>query len=159
VTDTDHAPCPACGATLTKADARYTVLTCSTCGGVWTDKEATERVANVVDRELIEIAQGAAKSCDGEPANIAPTDERACPICRKALIPIRHVRVAIEVCREHGTWFDRDELGRMARNSDYERRSQAPEPPSPQPTDRPAGIRPPTGSSADLIGNMLDDDR
>lgn len=142
--------CPACGGGLSQQqNVPWVVLTCNTCGGVWTDKDATERVATNVDRELMDIASGAAKKCSGEHQAVSPTDKRSCPICGQALIPIRHARVAIEICREHGTWFDRDELGRMARNSDFERRSQTPQ--------VQGAIRPPTGSSADLIEGMLDD--
>jgi Zn-finger nucleic acid-binding protein len=131
------------------------VLTCFSCGGVWADREATERVATVVDRELIDIARSTAKGCAEGSALVEPKGGRACPICAAPMEAIRHARVTIEVCREHGTWFDRDELGRMARNSEYERKSyedmrtrgaQLQGPP-----------RPPVGSSADIVEDILGD--
>jgi hypothetical protein len=115
--------------------------------------EATERVATIVDHELIDIARSTAKSCAGE-TNTTPITERACPICTKPMEPIRHARVALEICREHGTWFDRDELGRMARNSDYDRKQHAAVQHVPPPE---GAIRPPAGSSADIMEDILGD--
>lgn len=146
--------CPACHAELYRAPVRWNVLACFSCGGVWADMAATERVANIVDHELIEIARSTAKSCAGATENITPITERACPICTQPMEPIRHARVALEICREHGTWFDRDELGRMARNSDYDRKQHA----ILDDTHHAAGaIRPPAGSSADIVEDILGD--
>lgn len=41
----------------------------------------------------------------------------ACPECGQAMerSVAGQTGVEIDVCREHGTWFDRDELGRIAR--------------------------------------------
>lgn len=144
------ARCPACGGVLVPAPGRWTVLSCFACGGVWADLEATERVATALDQELIEIARSTAKSCGGT-TDVAPNEDRACPICTKPLEAIRHARVALEVCREHGTWFDRDELGRMSRNSDYDRKLREPPPEYPP-------MRPPAGSSAHIVADILGDD-
>jgi Zn-finger nucleic acid-binding protein len=145
--------CPACRAVLSRAPVQWTVLPCLACGGVWADKEATARVAGAVDRDLIDIAQSTAKKCSGEHPSVDPNGQRACPICGVLMASIRHARVALEVCAEHGTWFDRDELGRMARNSDFERRSRQ----DMNSGVRPESMRPPVGSSADIVEDLLAD--
>lgn len=64
-------------------------------------------------------------SADGPPE---AGDEivRRCPVCDAPLVHTKRARVSIDVCTAHGTWFDRDELGRMARNLDYDRLSREP---------------------------------
>jgi len=108
------------------------VLACLACGGVWTDANASRRITTTVDRELVTIAKDAAKRAsetDSTYARISDVEQhsaRACPICAGTLECVRTGNVAIDVCAQHGTWFDKDELGRLSRNLEFERVSAAP---------------------------------
>jgi Zn-finger nucleic acid-binding protein len=128
----DQAPCPACSAPLQRASSRWEVLACLSCGGVWTDSAASRQITTTVDRELVAIAKEAAKlaketdSTYERMSNIEAHTGRLCPVCAGTLACIRSGHVAIDVCAHHGTWFDKDELGRLARNLEYERVSAPP---------------------------------
>ena len=128
----DQAPCPACRAPLQRASSRWEVLACLACGGVWTDGSASRQITSTVDRELIAIAKDAAKHAketDSTYERISDVEAkvgRRCPVCDGVLACVRSGHVAIDVCAQHGTWFDKDELGRLARNLEYERASAPP---------------------------------
>lgn len=128
----DHAPCPACRAPLQRASSRWEVLACLACGGVWTDSAASRQITSTVDRELVTIAKEAAKRAketDSTYERISDVETkigRKCPVCDGVLACVRAGHVAIDVCAEHGTWFDKDELGRLSRNLEFERVSAAP---------------------------------
>ena len=115
-------PCPACLQPLSAAPLGWTVLTCNVCGGVWADQKASDRITRTVCRDLVGVAKQAAKRADDERSSIVD-GERRCPACTGALRHDKVGGVALDVCDAHGTWFDRDELGRVARNLDYERKS------------------------------------
>jgi Zn-finger nucleic acid-binding protein len=38
------------------------------------------------------------------------TGERPCPVCKRLMVVERNQGVAVDVCREHGVWFDLGEL-------------------------------------------------
>ena len=118
----DGKPCPACVAPLVSAPLAWTVLTCNGCGGVWADPAASTRINRTVCRDLVGVAKQAAKRADPERPSIVD-GERRCPVCTQALRHEKIGGVSLDVCDPHGTWFDRDELGRVARNLDYERKS------------------------------------
>jgi Zn-finger nucleic acid-binding protein len=105
------------------------VLACLACGGVWTDGAASRRITATVDRELIAIAKEAAKHAKETDSTFERMSDvelkagRKCPICDGVLACVRSGHVAIDVCASHGTWFDKDELGRLARNLEFERTS------------------------------------
>jgi Zn-finger nucleic acid-binding protein len=128
----EQAPCPACRAPLQRASSHWEVLACMACGGVWTDSAASRRITTTVDRELVSIAKDAAKHAQETDSTFARISDielhagRKCPVCGETLTCIRSGHVAIDVCADHGTWFDKDELGRLARNLEFERVSAAP---------------------------------
>lgn len=75
-------------------------LECSACAGRWLDRDAA---ATVVGNRILsdDVRQ------DGLVA-------RRCPECGFAMHPVIIDAVAIERCAEHGCWFDRGELERIA---------------------------------------------
>lgn len=118
----DGKPCPACVAPLVAAPLGWVVLTCNGCGGVWADQAASARINRMVCRDLVSVAKQAAKRADDERPSVVD-GERRCPVCSGGLRNENVAGVSLDVCDAHGTWFDRDELGRLARNLDYERKS------------------------------------
>jgi Zn-finger nucleic acid-binding protein len=48
----------------------------------------------------------------------------ACPVCEHAMTEVRSGDVCLDVCTEHGTWFDAGEAARV-----HDRRAFAPAPP------------------------------
>jgi Zn-finger nucleic acid-binding protein len=89
---------------------------CPKCEGIWTDTATLRQIC--ADREK----QAAVLGMPGPPVADAgvpfPTEIRylPCPVCGQLMNRINfanYSNVIVEVCREHGTWFDRDELRRI----------------------------------------------
>ena len=89
---------------------------CPKCEGLWVDPESLRQIC--ADREK----QAAVLGLETAAANGAAVDADQkitylpCPICRKLMNRVNFASysgVIVDVCREHGTWFDHDELRRI----------------------------------------------
>jgi hypothetical protein len=67
--------------------------------------------------DLIRVADDAARA---PPAPFEP-NECACPICQAimARVTVAFISTTLDVCAEHGVWFDRWELHAVARAAKY----------------------------------------
>ena len=91
--------CPECASSLVEAlILGVASLECSACAGRWLDRDAA---ATVVGSRIL----------DAQEAGMSP---RRCPVCGMAMHRILVDAVAIERCIDHGCWFDRGELERIA---------------------------------------------
>ncbi|MBX3129048.1 MAG: zf-TFIIB domain-containing protein [Polyangiaceae bacterium] len=117
--------CPRCQTLLVvKTTPSGALHGCNRCGGVWVDRETGQRVA----RSLCEHTLSATEALGGGQLGAASADPHQlsgvrCPVC---LVPLSIERVTranveIDVCANHGSWFDRDELRRVARGLAAER--------------------------------------
>ena len=88
---------------------------CERCLGLWVDVASFEKIC--VDREQQSAALGTASPSPGglvhetSKVNYVP-----CPECSQLMNRINFVRcsgVIVDICKGHGTWFDRDELARI----------------------------------------------
>lgn len=107
--------CPRCGVPLTAQQAdRFLMHCCFQCGGLFLDGATSKRVVDALDPKAIEASDHASRHAR---ANVATDAIAPCPVCTKALdrMPIPAAQVSVDVCREHGVWFDRDELHRVVR--------------------------------------------
>ena len=104
--------CPESGETLAGVPlerAHGTVHECPDCHGVWVDRELVERLSQTVD-------SGPPPSAVGLPAVVRGMDPqpprafRPCAVCG-ALMDWRACGgVGVDVCSEHGVWFDDGKL-------------------------------------------------
>jgi Zn-finger nucleic acid-binding protein len=86
---------------------------CETCGGLWLEVAAFEKIC--ASREEQSAVLGGASHA---PESHATTNEAKiqyvpCPQCGQLMNRINFARcsgVIVDVCKGHGTWFDRDEL-------------------------------------------------
>ena len=88
---------------------------CEKCEGVWVEAAAFERICS--DREQQSVVLGVASpaashsvSAGGAPNTITYAP---CPQCGQLMNRVNFARcsgVIVDVCKGHGTWFDRDEL-------------------------------------------------
>ena len=177
--------CPRCGAAIERAAAAATALACpgceatlaatavggvrldqcQACGGVWVGQPNFAQLAG--DRaergEVLGALPGAGPRV---PVQLGAVRYRPCPQCGKLMNRTNYGRISgvvLDVCKEHGLWFDRDELRqvlafiegggleksrlRQAQEAEERRRATGP--------DLPAGawteVEPSRGRSADLI--------
>ncbi|MCK6536057.1 MAG: zf-TFIIB domain-containing protein [Polyangiaceae bacterium] len=106
--------CPRCGGALWARELpQGSGHACGTCGGVWLDTAAASHITRVLCSETLAHAEAGARIARH------PVDTRgaiACPTCGAAAQRslAGQARVEIDVCPAHGTWFDRNELERVA---------------------------------------------
>jgi Zn-finger nucleic acid-binding protein len=108
--------CPRCRLEMSSLTIGSTpVRECEQCLGLWLDVASFEKLC--VDREQQSVVLGT--------ASLAPTSavqQRKkesyvpCPECLQLMNRINFARcsgVIVDICKGHGTWFDRDELSRI----------------------------------------------
>lgn len=117
--------CPRCLRELNTYQAGvFVVDACLSCGGLFIDNAASQELVRAFDRDLVGIATtiGIGK---GETigANVIQRN-LGCPKCTSNLMPVHlpSASAEIDVCAEHGTWFDANELPKVARA--YRRRRE-----------------------------------
>jgi Zn-finger nucleic acid-binding protein len=109
--------CPRCRVEMEAVQVGNTHLReCPQCEGIWADADSLQQIC--ADREEQAAVLGmptmlqAGSAVDLE-ANIRYVP---CPVCAKLMNRVNFARcsgVVVDVCRAHGTWFDRDELRRI----------------------------------------------
>ena len=110
-------PCPRCGTDLEAVVIGGSkVRECSKCDGLWTDAETLRQICTDQEKQSAVL---------GLPTQLPPNDGVAieqqirylrCPVCGDMMNRINFANfsgVIVDVCRMHGTWFDRDELRRI----------------------------------------------
>lgn len=108
--------CPECKTALIKTSVGGVDLSqCHRCGGVWLDRNLFERIA--ADREERGAVLGALPGDQAKGA-IAPgsVHYRPCPSCSRMMNRTNYGRISgviLDTCKDHGLWFDKDELRRV----------------------------------------------
>lgn len=112
----DGTSCPTCTKPLaaTKVGG-LEVRECPACGGLWLDRAVFEQLGT--SRERQGAVLGALPSPTAPPvASLEAVQYRPCPACRHRMNRVNYARrsgVVLDVCKEHGIWFDKDELRRV----------------------------------------------
>jgi len=108
-------PCPKCKTTiLARVDlGETTVKECAKCHGLWVDASTFDRICT--DRERQSAVLGSASEMfRPERKNLDMTVRYVkCPTCAQLMHRVNFAKcsgVVVDVCKGHGTWFDRDEL-------------------------------------------------
>ncbi|MGI8734147.1 MAG: zf-TFIIB domain-containing protein [Pyrinomonadaceae bacterium] len=88
---------------------------CERCIGLWVDVPSLEKIC--ADREQQAAVLGAASPAPTK--EVQGTDKVRyvpCPECQQLMNRINFARcsgVVVDICKGHGTWFDREELSRI----------------------------------------------
>jgi Zn-finger nucleic acid-binding protein len=109
--------CPCCESLMpAQSVAGVPVNECTGCGGLWVPGDHFDRlVARAIDarRKRDPEAEPAAPRVKGANPAAKRVEYRRCPTCRSHMLR-RNFRkssgVILDVCTEHGTWLDADEL-------------------------------------------------
>jgi Zn-finger nucleic acid-binding protein len=112
--ETEKGKCPRCNVDflLLKVGSQ-TLRECPACGGLWVDHDTLQEICTRHEE------QQAVMGFNPQPApaiNAAASSKRVyipCPRCNKLMNRRQFAgcsRVVVDWCKEHGTWFDRDEL-------------------------------------------------
>ncbi len=108
--------CPSCKAALVHTSVGEAHLdSCNACGGVWVAQKEFERIAGGREER-----GGVLGALPGEgprgPIQAEAIRYRPCAQCGKFMNRVNYARnsgVILDVCKDHGLWFDRDELRRV----------------------------------------------
>lgn len=88
---------------------------CAKCEGLWVDAESLEQIYK--DREQQVAILGTAVDLPLSPnSKIEVVRYLRCPVCRVLMNRVHFAKcshVIVDVCKPHGTWFDKDELRRI----------------------------------------------
>jgi len=89
---------------------------CSKCEGIWVDAASLQKIC--ADREEQSAVLGIAAPMATDLVGDIEKNIRyvPCPVCSKLMNRVNFAHcshVVVDVCREHGTWFDKDELRRI----------------------------------------------
>jgi len=113
---TETRKCPRCRSEMSFLKIGSTALReCEQCLGLWLDVTSFEKLC--ADREQQSVVLGSAS-----PAPTHAVHETSkvhyvpCPECSQLMNRINFARcsgVIVDICKGHGTWFDRDELSRI----------------------------------------------
>jgi Zn-finger nucleic acid-binding protein len=107
--------CPRCHTHMASVSVgSMTLAECDTCKGVWVDADAFDRLCGDREAQAAVIHGNSLQTpTPGAPETI---HYRPCPRCHKMMNRVNFAKysgVVLDVCRAHGTYFDRDELYRV----------------------------------------------
>ncbi len=91
-----------------------TVRECETCLGLWLDVPSFEKIC--ADREQSAVLGVASHAPTAAAQETSKVNYVPCPECSQLMNRINFARcsgVIVDFCKQHGTWFDRDELSRI----------------------------------------------
>jgi Zn-finger nucleic acid-binding protein len=106
--------CPHCKKLLVTVKVGELALAgCGRCGGIWVDNTSARSLVASPQRVVIELAERASAHTakNAKPRTTTPT----CPGCPAVLEKRRSHGVELDICDQHGTWFDSYELQTVLR--------------------------------------------
>ena len=86
---------------------------CEHCGGLWVDVSTFDRVCANREQQAAVLGGASVAPAHQVSANNSRVSYAPCPQCGELMNRINFARcsgVIVDVCKGHGTWFDRDEL-------------------------------------------------
>jgi len=116
VKDAKDRKCPRCKNDMMLVTIGSTaVLECERCFGLWLDVSSFEKIC--ADREQQSAVLGFASQAPATAAHeTSKVNYVPCPECSQLMNRMNFARcsgVIVDICKQHGTWFDRDELSRI----------------------------------------------
>jgi len=106
--------CPRCKAEMSPISIGGEAMReCEHCSGLWLEVAAFERICSNREEQSA-VLGGASMAPQAQTHSITETVRYVpCPQCGQLMNRINFARcsgVVVDVCKGHGTWFDRDEL-------------------------------------------------
>lgn len=108
------AQCPRCRVGLESiAVGGARLKECARCDGLWVDVESFERIVNEREEQAAVLGAPSLLTKEGGAGASRQVRYVPCPQCGELMNRVNFARcsgVVVDVCKGHGTWFDRDEL-------------------------------------------------
>ncbi|MCO5334479.1 MAG: zf-TFIIB domain-containing protein [Pyrinomonadaceae bacterium] len=103
--------CPRCRSALTPLAIENTLLSeCQRCGGFWSSADTFEDICAEKERRASVLRSIQERSF---PKSDVPVKYVPCPVCGQLMNRNNFARssgVILDICKEHGVWFDAEEL-------------------------------------------------
>jgi len=110
--------CPRCGEAMDSlAVDGASLRECPCCHGLWCNTEALRTICESREKQTAVIEWAKNNHTNANEAAEPKVKYLPCPACRQLMNRMNFAGcsgVIVDVCRAHGTWFDRDELQRVA---------------------------------------------
>lgn len=106
--------CPRCRLPLFRGeDAEVTMLGCGKCGGIWLDNDSGQALVQRTQQSTIDLVERADSRARFD---VETRDPVACVACGSTCgrVKLDKGGAVVDVCQDHGTWFDRYELALVA---------------------------------------------
>jgi Zn-finger nucleic acid-binding protein len=119
--------CPYCRLPLFAGRTVSTVVhACGHCGGVWLDNAASQRILRSFDGDAVMLAHTADVRANAPYA--ATIGAAVCPECTAELerVNVEAARAFVDICKLHGTWFNRGDLALVSQAFERTRLHRAP---------------------------------
>jgi Zn-finger nucleic acid-binding protein len=108
--------CPRCKIDMASIKlGAETLRECETCGGLWVEVAEFEKIC-ASREEQAAVLGGASPAPDHRLHGENAVRYVPCPQCAQLMNRINFARcsgVIVDICKGHGTWFDRDELSEI----------------------------------------------
>ena len=105
--------CPRCRKRLVTAKIHDVDLSgCVGCGGIWIGNASARKVLAKPEAIFAEMATRAGNNATSRATH---AEERTCPECPAILDKVTTHGIELDVCTDHGTWFDAFELAQLVR--------------------------------------------
>src|SRR5207253_4254963 len=108
--------CPRCNVEMTPvAIGAEQMRECENCGGIWLEVATFENICSNREEQSA-ILGGASPAPSHQVTSESQIRYIPCPQCRQLMNRINFAHcsgVIVDVCKGHGTWFDRDELSHI----------------------------------------------
>lgn len=111
----DGQACPGCKRPMQLRElGSYKLEICGGCASVWIERAVFEAFCH--DQEKQAVVVEALPKVDATPANALNQSYRPCPDCKKLMNRVNFAQISgvlLDACKDHGTFFDPDELRRL----------------------------------------------
>jgi Zn-finger nucleic acid-binding protein len=115
LTEGDPGECPRCNTELQSLKVGTTIMReCLRCGGFWVGVETFERLCTDKEEQSAVISYAGSKPSELTP--LTPINYVPCPDCKQLMNRSNFARVSgviIDLCKQHGVWFDAEELPKI----------------------------------------------
>lgn len=84
---------------------------CGKCFGLWLDTTTFQQICRDAEQQAAVLGIASTETVQNRP--LSPITYRRCPRCRQLMNRVNFAQrsgVVVDVCRNHGTWFDLNEL-------------------------------------------------
>ncbi len=108
-------PCPKCKsiALVEVALGKTSVYECSGCHGLWVDAATFDAICTDRERQSVVLGSASEMFKPGQRTIELKVQYVRCPACRELMQRVNFAKcsgIILDICKGHGSWFDRDEL-------------------------------------------------